>query len=452
MRTVDLIRKKRDGLELSAEELAFLIQGYTAGDIPDYQMAAWAMAVYFRGMTPRETAQLTLEMAKSGEQIDLSPISGIKVDKHSSGGVGDTGSLVIVPLVAAAGAPVAKMSGRGLGHTGGTIDKLESIPGFQTERTREQFIEQVNRVGAAVIGQTGDITPADKKLYSLRDVTSTVDSIPLIASSIMSKKLAAGADAIVLDVKVGGGAFMKTLDDAIALAETMVSIGVETGRETVAVLTGMEEPLGSSIGNALEVREAIEVLQGKGSPRLLEVSLTLGSHMLVLAGVAADLTEARKMLQQIIADGSGLRKLKDMIAAQEGNPAVVDDLSLLPGAERIVPVRAAASGYVAAVEAEEIGVAAMLLGAGRATKESVIDLGVGVKLFKGIGDRVEQGDILAELYINGGGDELENQVADKVAGAFSISPEKVDHPALIYAVVSRKGTEMLVPRQDEERL
>ena len=376
MRTVDIIQRKRDGMELSNEEIASLITGFTDGSIPDYQMAAWAMAVYFQGMTASETAQLTLEMARSGEQMDLSDIPGIKVDKHSTGGVGDTTTLILAPLLAAAGVPVAKMSGRGLGHTGGTIDKLEAIKGFQTERTRDQFIEQVNRVGVAVIGQSGNITPADKKLYGLRDVTATVSSIPLIASSVMSKKIASGADAIVLDVKMGGGAFMKTLDDAIALAKAMVAIGTEVGRETVALITGMEQPLGTAVGNALEVREAIEALRGHGSPRLLEVTLTLGSHMMLLGRKASTLDEARALLEERIANGDALRKFKELIMAQGGTPEVVDDVTLLPTASLTIPVLADKDGYVAAIGAEEIGLAAMIVGAGRATKDSVIDLAV----------------------------------------------------------------------------
>jgi len=442
MRTVDLIQKKRDGHELSAAEIDFLIEGYTSGEIPDYQMAAWAMAVYFQGMTAAETARLTLAMVRSGEQMDLSGIPGIKVDKHSTGGVGDTTSLLLVPLLAAAGVPVAKMSGRGLGHTGGTIDKLEAIPGFRTELSREEFISQVKEVGASIIGQSGNFTPADKKLYGLRDVTATVNSIPLIASSIMSKKIAAGADAILLDVKTGGGAFMKTLDDSIRLAEAMVGIGTEVGRETVALITGMEQPLGNAVGNALEVKEAIEALHGHGSPRLQEVALTLGSHMLVLGGKASDLAAARQALSGHIADGSALRKLKELAAAQGGDTSVIDNPGLLPQAGRVVAVAAPEDGYVESIEAEEIGLAAMMLGAGRATKEAAIDLAVGIVLHKGIGDAVKRGEPLAELHVNSA-EEIVREAADRVIRAFGLSPEPVPAPPLVYAVVTHKGVERL---------
>ncbi|WNQ09355.1 pyrimidine-nucleoside phosphorylase [Paenibacillus aurantius] len=441
MRTVDLIQKKRDGGELTREEIAHLIRGYTSGQIPDYQISAWAMAVFFRGMTDRETADLTLEMARSGDQMDLSAIPGIKVDKHSTGGVGDTTTLILAPLLASAGVPVAKMSGRGLGHTGGTIDKLEAIPGFQVERTREEFLDQVTRVGAAVIGQSGNITPADKKLYGLRDVTATVNSIPLIASSVMSKKIAAGADAIVLDVKTGKGAFMKTLEESIQLAQAMVGIGTEVGRETVAVITSMNEPLGMSIGNALEVKEAIEVLGGRGHASLKEVSLVLGSYMLVLGGKASDLEEARESLKARIEDGSALRKFKEMIEAQGGDSSVVDDPSRMPGAAETVEVKAEADGYVSSVEAEELGLAAMLLGAGRATKESVIDLGVGLVLHKRIGDPVKAGETLVTLYANPG-DGIELSAAEqKIRRAYTVSEAPVEKPPLVYAVITKEGVQ-----------
>lgn len=441
MRTIDLIQKKRDGGTLTAEEIAYLIRGYTCGEIPDYQMSAWAMAVYFRGMTPQETADLTMAMADSGDRIDLSGIAGIKVDKHSTGGVGDTTTLVLAPLVAAAGVPVAKMSGRGLGHTGGTIDKLESIAGFGVERSREQFIEQVNRHGIAVISQSGNITPADKKLYALRDVTATVDSIPLIASSIMSKKIASGADSIVLDVKTGGGAFMKTLDDSIALAQAMVSIGSRVGRETVAVITGMEQPLGYAVGNALEVREAIDTLRGEGPPDLTELCLALGAHMLRLGGRAADVAEGEARLRELIDRGFALKKFKEFIAAQGGTPNIVDQTALLPAARQVIPVAAPADGYVAGMQAEEIGICAMLLGAGRETKESPIDLSAGIRLLKKAGDAVRAGEPLAELHASELPSDRLEAVGTRVAAAFRLQSDPPAVPPLIYATVTADGVE-----------
>lgn len=443
MRAVDIIQKKRDGIELSTEEISFLIEGYSNGSVPDYQMAAWAMAVYFRGMTPRETADLTLAMARSGDQIDLSQVSGIKVDKHSTGGVGDTTSLVLAPLVAAAGVPVVKMSGRGLGHTGGTIDKLEAIPGYQVEETQEQFIDQVNAIGVAIISQSGNITPADKKLYALRDVTATVNSIPLIASSIMSKKIASGADSIVLDVKTGDGAFMKELEQSIELAQAMVEIGEQVGRSTVAVITGMEEPLGLAVGNTLEVIEAIETLQGHGPKDLEELCLTLGAHMLSLGGQAASYEDARSQLARLIAGGEALAKFKELIAAQGGDASVVEATDRLPGAARIIPVAASRGGYVSAIAAEAIGVAAMLLGAGRATKESTIDLGVGVMLRKKVGDAVEPGEALAEMYVNEASDALIAEVRDRILAAYALSDTQTAKPQLVYAIVTKDGVERL---------
>ncbi|WP_025690396.1 pyrimidine-nucleoside phosphorylase [Paenibacillus zanthoxyli] len=439
MRAIDIIHKKRDGGELSREEISFLIQGYSRGEIPDYQMSAWAMAVYFRGMNARETGDLTLEMAKSGDQVDLSPIAGIKVDKHSTGGVGDKTTVVLAPLVASAGVPVAKMSGRGLGHTGGTLDKLESISGFSVEMDRERFFAQVGEIGAAVIGQSGNITPADKKLYALRDVTATVESIPLIASSVMSKKIAAGADAIVLDVKTGSGAFMKTLDDSIALAQAMVDIGTQLGRNTVAVISDMDQPLGYGIGNALEIKEGIETLRGHGPEDLTEVCLILGSQMLVLGGKAKDTEEARRVLQEHIADGSAFEKLKVIVAAQGGDVAQIESPSLLPAARRQVEVKAAADGHIEAIQAEEIGIAAMLLGAGRETKESVIDLAVGIVLSKKVGDAVSAGDTLAVLHINDASGSKVKEAEDKVLEAYRVTAQPVTPPPLVYAIVTKDG-------------
>ncbi|HSJ38482.1 MAG TPA: pyrimidine-nucleoside phosphorylase [Planococcus sp. (in: firmicutes)] len=400
MRMVDLIEKKRDGFELSTEEIQYIVTDYTAGDIDDYQMSAFLMAVYFQNMTDRERADLTLAMAASGDQIDLSAIDGIKVDKHSTGGVGDTTTLVLGPLVAACGVPVAKMSGRGLGHTGGTIDKLEAIEGFHVELSTEDFIKQVNDIGVAVIGQSGNLTPADKKLYALRDVTATVNSIPLIASSIMSKKIAAGADAIVLDVKTGEGAFMKTAEDAEELAHAMVGIGNATGRKTMAIISDMSQPLGFAIGNALEVKEAIETLQGNGPEDLTELCLVLGSQMVVVGGKADDLDEARKMLEEVINNGKALEVFRQFIKAQGGNPAVVDDVSLLPQAKYVKEVPSQQEGYISFMEADEIGTAAMVLGAGRATKDSEIDLAVGIVLHKKVGDFVKKGEALATIHSN----------------------------------------------------
>lgn len=400
MRMVDLIEKKRDGFELSTEEIQYIVTGYTAGDIEDYQMSAFLMAIYFKNMTERERADLTLAMAASGDQINLSAIDGIKVDKHSTGGVGDTTTLVLGPLVAACGVPVAKMSGRGLGHTGGTIDKLEAIEGFHVELSTEDFIKQVNDIKVAVIGQSGNLTPADKKLYALRDVTATVNSIPLIASSIMSKKIAAGADAIVLDVKTGEGAFMKTAEDAEELAHAMVGIGNSTGRKTMAIISDMSQPLGYAIGNALEVKEAIETLQGKGPEDLTELCLVLGSQMVAVGGGADNLDEARAMLEEVIDNGKALEVFRQFIEAQGGNPAVVDDVSLLPQARFITEVPSGKEGYISFMEADEIGTAAMVLGAGRATKESEIDLAVGIVLHKKVGDFVKKGEAIATVYSN----------------------------------------------------
>ncbi|MED4980672.1 pyrimidine-nucleoside phosphorylase [Geobacillus stearothermophilus] len=432
MRMVDLIAKKRDRKALTKEEIEWIVRGYTNGDIPDYQMSALAMAIYFRGMTEEETAALTMAMVQSGEMLDLSSIRGVKVDKHSTGGVGDTTTLVLGPLVASVGVPVAKMSGRGLGHTGGTIDKLESVPGFHVEISKDEFIRLVNENGIAIIGQTGDLTPADKKLYALRDVTATVNSIPLIASSIMSKKIAAGADAIVLDVKTGAGAFMKKLDEARRLARVMVDIGKRVGRRTMAVISDMSQPLGYAVGNALEVKEAIETLKGNGPHDLTELCLTLGSHMVYLAEKAPSLDEARRLLEEAIRSGAAIAAFKTFLAAQGGDASVVDDLDKLPKAAYTSTVTAAADGYVAEMAADDIGTAAMWLGAGRAKKEDVIDLAVGIVLHKKIGDRVQKGEALATIHSNRP-DVLD--VKEKIEAAIRLSPQPVARPPLIYETI-----------------
>ncbi|MDQ0929857.1 pyrimidine-nucleoside phosphorylase [Bacillus atrophaeus] len=433
MRMVDIIIKKQNGKELTSEEIQFFVNGYTDGSIPDYQASALAMAIFFQDMTDRERADLTMAMVNSGETIDLSAIEGIKVDKHSTGGVGDTTTLVLAPLVAALDVPVAKMSGRGLGHTGGTIDKLEAIEGFHVELSKDEFIKLVNRDKVAVIGQSGNLTPADKKLYALRDVTGTVNSIPLIASSIMSKKIAAGADAIVLDVKTGAGAFMKTDEDAVNLAKAMVRIGNNVGRQTMAVISDMSQPLGFAIGNALEVKEAIDTLKGEGPEDLHELVLTLGSQMVVLAKKAATLDEAREKLIEVMKNGKALEKFKDFLKNQGGDSSVVDDPSKLPQAAYKIDVPAKEAGVVSEIVADEIGVAAMLLGAGRATKEDDIDLAVGIMLRKKVGDKVEKGEALVTLYANR---ENVDQVTEKIYENIRIS-EKGEAPKLIHTLITK---------------
>ncbi|MBF0774790.1 pyrimidine-nucleoside phosphorylase [Mammaliicoccus sciuri] len=432
MRMVDVIAKKRDGKELTKEEIEFFVKGYTAGDIPDYQASSLAMAIYFQDMTDEERANLTMAMVESGDQIDLSEIEGIKVDKHSTGGVGDTTTLVLAPLVAALDVPVAKMSGRGLGHTGGTIDKLEAVEGFHVEISEQEFIDLVNKDKVAVIGQTGNLTPADKKLYGLRDVTGTVNSIPLIASSIMSKKIAAGADAIVLDVKTGAGAFMKTIEDSELLAHAMVKIGNNVGRNTMAIISDMSQPLGRAIGNGLEVKEAIETLKGEGPEDLAELVLTLGSQMVVLAKKAETLDEAREKLLEVIHNGKALEKFKVFLENQGGDGSVVDDVTKLPQAQYTFEVKAETSGYVSHIVADEIGVASMLLGAGRATKDDIIDLAVGLVLNKKVGDKVEAGESLVTIYAN---QEDVKDVEAKILENITISDEQVK-PTLIHKVIT----------------
>ncbi|MFC7685178.1 pyrimidine-nucleoside phosphorylase [Ureibacillus sp. GCM10028918] len=433
MRMVDIIEKKRNGEELTTTEIRYFVQGYTEGSIPDYQVSSLMMAIYFQDMNDRERADLTMAMVESGDQIDLSGIEGIKVDKHSTGGVGDTTTLSLAAMVAACGVPVAKMSGRGLGHTGGTIDKLEAIQGFHVELTTEQFMKQVNDIGTAVIGQSGNLTPADKKLYALRDVTGTVPSIPLIASSIMSKKIAAGADAIVLDVKTGDGAFMKTTEEAESLAHAMVQIGNNVGRNTMAIISDMSQPLGFAIGNALEVKEAIDTLKGQGPEDLMELCYTLGSQMVVLGGKARTIEEARKQLQEVIANGQALEVFKKFIVAQGGDASVVENPALLPQAKYQIELPALESGFVAKIEADDVGVAAMLLGAGRATKESTIDLSVGLVLQKKVGDQVEEGESLVTIHTNS---EDITEVKEKLYQHIVISKEKVEAPTLIKQVIT----------------
>jgi len=399
MRMYDVILKKRQGIELTDSELQWLIHGYVAGDIPDYQMSAFLMAVIFKGMTPKELGAFTMAMAYSGDMVDLSAIKGIKVDKHSTGGVGDKTTLVIASLVAACGGVVAKMSGRGLGHTGGTIDKMESIPGLRTELSEEEFRNQVNNIGVAVIGQSSNIAPADKKIYALRDVTATVDSIPLIASSIMSKKLASGADAILLDVKVGSGAFMKTIDDARLLAQAMVDIGNANGRIVKAVITDMDRPLGQAIGNALEIAEVIQTLKGRGPQDLTHECLVMATHLLVMSE-KGDYDNCYSMVQTALQNGAGLAKLRELIVAQGGKGQVVDDTSLLGSARFTYDIRASKAGYIAHMNTEDCGIASVMLGAGRIVKDGPIDMTAGIVMHKKTGDAVVAGDVLATLYAN----------------------------------------------------
>lgn len=434
MRMYDLIFKKRQGERLTSQEIAYVIEGYTHGDIPPYQVSALLMAIYFQGMVVEEIAELTRAMAESGDTIDLSSIQGIKVDKHSTGGVGDTTTLVLVPLVSALGIPVAKMSGRSLGHGGGTIDKIESIPGFQTGIEREVFLRQVERIGAALVGQTGNLCPADKKLYALRDVTATVDSIPLIASSIMSKKIAGGADAILLDVKKGVGAFMRSLEEAEALAEMMVGLGRELGRETMAFITNMEEPLGLAAGNALEVKEAIATLKGEGPEDLEELSLKLGAAMVLLANEARDVEEATLRLKRVIESGQGLEQLATIIEAQKGDPHVVYEEERLPSSQYRVQVKSREDGFIQSIQAYEVGTLVRDLGAGRGVFHDTIDHGVGVVLTKRVGDEVMKGESLGIIHLNHKGKEEYYQ--RRLEEAFVVSEEPVEREPLIYREIS----------------
>jgi len=429
----DIIKKKRDGGALDREEIYYFVHKYSTGQIPDYQVSALMMAIYFKGMNEEETLNLTMAMAESGEMLDLSEIHGIKVDKHSTGGVGDKTSLALVPMAAACGVPIAKMSGRGLGHTGGTIDKLESFSGFHTEIPTDRFIENVNKIGIAIMGQSANLAPADKKLYALRDVTATVDNMSLIASSIMSKKLAAGADAIVLDVKTGSGAFMKREEDAFALAEEMVKIGKNAGRKTIAIISDMDQPLGYAVGNALEVKEAISALQGEGPDDFWELCIKLGSYMLIAGGVAENEKAAERKLNQVIKDKSALKKLAEFVAAQGGDAEAVYETKRLPQASYTETFTAARDGYIHQINCEEIGHCCLLLGGGRETKESEIDLSVGLVLAKKTGALVKKGDILAHIHTNDR--EKSKEVMAILQGAFVISHKKPPIRPLIRGII-----------------
>lgn len=432
MRMYDIIHKKRNGGELSGDEIRFFVEGYTNGSVPDYQAAAFCMAVYFQGMTEKETSELTLAMAESGDQIDLSGIDGFTVDKHSTGGVGDKTSLIVAPIVASCGGKVAKMSGRGLGHTGGTVDKLEAIPNFRTELTPDEFIKQVNNIGLCIVGQTGELAPADKKLYALRDVTATVESIPLIASSIMSKKLAAGSKGIVLDVKTGSGAFMKTFEESGNLAKEMVSIGKSAGRSVTAVITNMDIPLGNSVGNSLEVIEAIKTLKGEGESDLTDVCLTLAAQMLCMV-TGEDEKACYAMAKDAIDDGSALNKLCEMISAQGGNAGVVDDFSLFKQPKHTVEISSEREGYIEHTDAEKIGLASVILGAGREKKGDPIDSSAGIVLKKKTGDRVEKGDTLAIFYTD---DESKIEEAKReFFEAFTFGNKKPPAQKHIYRII-----------------
>jgi pyrimidine-nucleoside phosphorylase len=431
---VDVIEKKRDGHELTDEEIRFFIKGYTDGSIPDYQASSLAMAIVWRGMNKREIATLTDAMEHSGETIDLSSIKGVKVDKHSTGGVGDKTSLALGPLVAACGAKLAKMSGRGLGHTGGTLDKMESVPGTTIAIDEKRFIKQVNDIGIAIIGQTSEIDPADKKLYSLRDVTGTVESIPLIASSIMSKKLASGADTILLDVKFGSGAFMKTIEQAKELATTMVEIGDSLHRDTRAIITDMDEPLGLAVGNSLEVKEAIATLHGNGPKDFVELVTEAGAIMLEQAKIVKTHEEGVKRIQQAIADGSGFEKQKQLFAAQGGDISYLEHPEKFAMASRILPIKAEKDGYVSRIDSLTIGVSAMKLGAGRATMKDVIDMSAGIVLSKKVGDQVKKGEVLATAYTNKQGiDDVLKDIHD----AFVLSKEKVVVHPIVHAYIHK---------------
>ena len=438
MRMFDLIEKKKQGLSLTKEEISFMIEHYVKGEIPDYQMSAMLMAIYFKGMENEELTNLTLTMAHSGDVADLSPIEGIKVDKHSTGGVGDKTTLVIAPLVAACGAKVAKMSGRGLGHTGGTVDKLESIPGFKTDLPEDEFFKVVNKIGVSVIGQSGNMAPADKKLYALRDVTATIDSVPLISASIMSKKLAAGSDKILLDVTTGSGAFIKDFEQAIELAKTMVAIGEGAGKQTVALITNMDTPLGHNIGNIMEVKEVVELLNGEGPADLKEVCLHLAANMLYLTG-NGEIDECMKLAEETLVSGKVLAKFKEMVTEQQGDASYIEDTTKFKDAEFFVDVVAPATGYITHMNTEQCGIASVVLGAGRETKESEIDFSAGIKVIKKTGDYVEVGESIATLYSSSF--DGFSQAAKILLGAYTIGKEKPEPEKLILARVTIDGVE-----------
>ena len=435
MRMYDIIQKKRDGKELTREEINFFIDGYTKGDIPDYQMSALLMAIYLKKMTKQETVNLTNAMVNSGEKVDLSSIKGIKVDKHSTGGVGDKTTLALGPMVAACGLPVVKMSGRGLGHTGGTLDKLDSIKGFNTDISKDNFVKIVNNINICIGGQTTNIAPADKKIYSLRDVTATVDDISLIASSVMSKKIASGADAIVLDVKVGSGAFMKDEESAFELAQEMVDIGENVGRRSIAIVTNMDEPLGYSVGNSLEVKEAIDILKNEGPKDLLELCLTLGSYMLLLGQKVSSFDEGKKKLIEVLENGKALEKLKELVKSQDGDVSYIEDTSKLPMASHIIAVTSDKEGYIEKINAEEIGKCALELGAGRETKESKIDLSAGIVLSKKVNDKINKGETLALIHSND--IEKAEKVIKKLKDIIRISDKEITNKKLIYGAIDK---------------
>lgn len=440
MNAYDLIKKKRDGLALSEKEIGFIIDGVVSGQIPDYQIAAFLMAVYFKGMSARECFELTMAMANSGDQIDLSAIRGFKVDKHSTGGVGDKTTLVLAPLVAASGGIVAKMTGRELGHTGGTVDKLESIPGMQVELARDKFADIVNDIHVSVIAQSASLVPADKQIYALRNVTATVDSIPLIAASIISKKLASGSNGIVLDVKTGRGAFTPSYEDAVNLAKVMVNIGEAAGRKVVAWVTGMEQPLGYAIGNATEVKEAIETLRGGGPNDLVDLTTELGSDMLFLSGIVSSRKKAKSRILDNLTNDKGLNRLRDLISAQGGDPSVLDNPDLLPQPIAKIEVASENTGYVSAVDALKVGLASKILGAGRQTKDDAIDYSAGIYLKKKIGDHVKIGDPLA-LFCSDGDEKKIGSARKKLLDAYSFSSKKVTPPKLLYARITKNDIE-----------